>query len=79
MPSEPLVTSSAPKLRDFIKDWAFEVISLSFFTAPTSPINSEKLGVIISAPLYLEKLLPLGSTNTFLLNFFAFFINAGIS
>ena len=54
------------------------MISLSFLTAPTSPINSEKLGVIISAPLYLEKLFPLGSTNTFLLNFFAFFINAGI-
>ena len=42
-------------------------------------MNSEKLGVMTSAPLYLEKLLPLGSTNTIFLNFFAFLINPGMS
>ena len=79
MPSEPLVTNKAPKLRDFISNLAFVVISLSLFTGPTSPVNSEKFGVITSAPLYLEKLSPLGSTNTVFFNFFAFRIIAGIS
>ena len=73
------MTNKAPNLSDFIKDLAFAVISLSLFTAPTSPMNSEKLGVMTSAPLYLEKLLPLGSTNTIFLDFFAFLINPGMS
>ena len=62
-----------------MSDLAFSVISFSLLTDPTTPTNSKKLGVMMSAPLYFEKLFPFGSTNIVFLNLFAFLINEGIS